>query len=128
MSEPRPGGFTIVFGGPEFQPADFLQDSKLASAAKVVMRGQSLRNGHPAAESWLEFSDLQAGGLDTATEALDLLQAHRQEFRRLAQAPGVVTRSLNIFGTAESCSLELAPEDIALLHELGLHLSVLPYR
>src|SRR4051812_32517454 len=114
-------GFTIVFGGPDFQPEEFLHESRLEPF--IVHRGDTLRRGGAAAESWLEFAELHDGThpLDAATEALDFLRAYRDEFVRLSHFPGVVTRALNFFGNADSCSMEFEPADIALLHELAVH-------
>ena len=120
-------GFTIVFGGQFFQPAEFLRDSHLELS--IIHRGDTLRHGGVADESWLEFADLHDGTypLDAATEALDLLRSHHDEFIRLSRFPGVVTRTLNFFGDADSCSMELEPADIALLHELSVHVSICAY-
>lgn len=120
-------GFTIVFGGPDFQPEEFLRDSRLEPS--IVHRGDALRSGNPAAESWLEFDDIHNGTypLDAANEALDFLQSHHDEFARLSRFHGVVTRTLNFFGDAASCSMELAPAHIALLHELSVHVSICAY-
>lgn len=120
-------GFTIVFGGPEFQPAAFLRDSPLEP--RVIHRGDPLAHGGFADESWLEFADIHTGPypLDAATEALDFLASRRDEFLRLSRFPGVVTRTLNFFGDADSCSMELNPAAITLLHELSLHVSLCPY-
>jgi hypothetical protein len=117
-------GFTITFGGPDFQPEEFLRDSALKPL--IVHRGDILRNGGLAEESWLEFVDLRDGSypLDAATEALDFLRSRSGEFVRLSRFSGVVTRTLNFFGDADSCSMELEPADIALLHELSIHLSI----
>jgi len=120
-------GFTIVFGGPNFQPERFLRDSRLEPS--IIHRGDTLSSGDVADESWLEFADVHDGTypLDAATDALDFLQTHRAEFVRLSRFPGVVTRTLNFFGDADSCSMELAPADIALLHELSIHVSICAY-
>jgi hypothetical protein len=120
-------GFTIVFGGPDFQPEQFLRDSRLEPS--IIHRGDTLLRGDVADESWLEFADVHDGTypLDAATEALDFLQSHRDEFTRLSRSPGVVTRTLNFFGDADSCSMELEPADIALLHELSVHVSICAY-
>ncbi len=116
-----------MFGGPDFQPEEFLRDSRLELS--IVHRGDTLPHGDIADESWLEFADLHNGSypLDVATEALELLQSHHNEFVRLARFPGVVTRTLNFFGDADSCSMELEPADIALLHELSVHVSICAY-
>ena len=120
-------GFTIVFGGPDFQPEEFLRGSRLEPS--IVRRGDTLRDGDLADESWLEFADVHDGTypLDAATEALDFLQSHHDEFVRLSRFPGVVTRTLNFFGNADSCSMDLEPADIALLHELSVHVSICAY-
>lgn len=117
-------GFTIVFGGPDFRPEDFLADSRLQLT--IVRRGDPLHHGGHAEESWLEFSDVHSGAypLDAATEALDFLQSHCLEFIRLSRFPGIVTRTLNFFGDAASCSMELTPAHITLLHTLSLRVSV----
>ena len=121
-------GFTIVFGGPSFQPKEFLRDSSLDPS--IFHRGDVLSSGSVAEESWLEFGDVHDGTypLDIGAEAMDFLRAHRDGFIRLSRFPGVVRRSLNIFGDADSCSVELEPDDIALLHELSMHLSICAYR
>jgi len=75
-----------------------------------------------------EFSDIREdyGGLDPLSEALDLLQAHRSEFRRLSVFPGITIRQLSITGSLAECTIELDAEGISLLHELQLHLSIYP--
>lgn len=120
-------GFTIVFGGPDFAPQEFLRSCTLKP--NIVHRGDRLRDGSLAEESWLEFADIHEGTypLDLATEALDFLQSYREELLRLARFPGVVTRTLNFFGDTNSCWIELEPAYIALLQELSLHVSIYPY-
>ncbi|MCP5521881.1 MAG: hypothetical protein H7A46_10085 [Verrucomicrobiales bacterium] len=122
----KQAGFTIVFGGPNFLPDDFLRSSTLEPS--IVRQGDTLADGSLARESWLEFSDIHEGTypLDVAMEALDFLQSHCQELIRLARFPGVVTRTLSFFGDADSCMMELDPTGIGLLHELSLHVSVCP--
>lgn len=123
-------GFTLVFGGPDFVPDDFLNGSRLTSFVDhVIRRGAPLRNGKLADESWIEFEDIHEGTypLDAFTEALDFLQDYQDEFLRLANFPGVTTRTLNFFGDAGTCTMEIEPTRIALLHELSLHLSICPY-
>lgn len=120
-------GFTIVLGGPDFDPEEFLRGSTLELS--IVHRGDKLRNGSLADESWLEFADIREGTypLDAAAEAVDFLQSRREEFLRLSRFPGVVTRTLNFFGDADSCMVEFAPTEIALFQELLLHVSICPY-
>lgn len=123
-------GFTLVFGGPDFDPEAFLSGSPLAAVVDhVVRRGTPLRDGRPAYESWIEFNDIHEGTypLDAFTEALDFLQSHHDEFLRLSSFPGVATRTLNFFGDAETCTMDIEPARIALLHQLSLHLSICPY-
>jgi hypothetical protein len=122
-------GFNIVFGGPEFIPGDFLRDSRLPSGAEhVVERGAVLKNGEVAGESWIEFADIREGSypLDAFSEALWILRNYREEFLRLSRFPGVMIRTLNIFGDDATCTMEISPADIALLHELSVHLSICP--
>jgi hypothetical protein len=120
-------GFTIVFGGPEFQPRRFVPESKLPTT--VVLRGDVLRDGQVASESWVEFADIRNGTypLDAAGEAFDFLASNREEFVRLSQFAGVVTRTLNFFGDGDSCSMEFEPADIALLHALSMRVSISVY-
>lgn len=111
-------------------PDDFLASSRLAALFPHVVRlGELLRNGKPARESWIEFSDIHDGKYpdDAFTEAIVLLRQHREEFLRLSDAPGVVARSLAIFGDAETCAMEMEPADIALMNELSLHVAITPY-
>ena len=74
----------------------------------------------------MEFADLHDGSypLDITTEALAFLQSHHDEFVRLSHFPGVITRTLNFFGDADSCSMELEAAHIALLHELSIRASI----
>lgn len=118
-------GFTLVFGGPDFLPEEFLKDSPLQPSG-IAHRGATLSSGNAAEDSWLQFDDLHAGSypLDAATEALDYLASDREEFQRLAQFPGVIFRTLNFFGDANTCSITLDPEAISLLHELSLAVTV----
>jgi len=112
-------GYTLVFGGPDFRPEDFLRSCPRLAA---------LADGERAEDSWLEFADIHDGTypMDAATEALDFIRSYREEFMRLSHFAGVATRALNFFGDAESCSFELDPSDIALLHELSLCVSICP--
>jgi hypothetical protein len=116
-------GYTIVFGGSDFSPEGFLRSSSLKP--EVIHRGDKLLDGRIAEESWLEFFDIHEGKypLDAKTEAMDFLKARRDEFIRLSSFQGVSMRNLNFFGDGASC-MEIYPEDIALLHELSIHVSI----
>lgn len=120
-------GYTIVFGGPIFEPEAFLKTSGLM--AQIIRRGEMLCRGELAEESWLEFGDTSEilVGLDAATEVLDFLHANREELVRLSEFPGVTTRSLNIFGSAQWCSTDFGPADMALMCELSLAFSICVY-
>ncbi len=120
-------GFTIVFGGPEFVPDEFLRNSSLPfDTYRVIHRGAILSDGQPATESWIDFADIYDGKYpsDAGREAVDFLASHFEEFVRLSGFPGVITRTLNFFGDADSCSMELDPSHIALLHQLSLYISI----
>lgn len=121
-----PSGYTIVFGGNDFIPGSFIDNSSLARYAHIVHKGTTLKNGTPAESSWLEFSDIRKGSypLDLAWEATDFLAAHQDEFLRLSHYPGITFRTLNLFGDAASCSIEFEPNRITLLHTLSIHLSI----
>jgi hypothetical protein len=126
-SNDKTSGFTIVFGGPDFEPEEFLRTSRLKP--HVIHRGDALRSGEIADESAIEFADVRVGTypLDVFAEAIDFIDSHREEFRRLTGFPGIVTRTLNFFGDERSCTMEIVPAEIALLHELSLHVSICPY-
>ena len=117
-------GFTIVFGGPDFQPESFLHESDLEPNV-VMHRGDLMSDGRAAEESWLEWYDIhKTTYLDAKREALYFLLDQQKELARLSSFPGVDFRTLNFFGDANSCSMTLSPEDTALLHELGIQVSV----
>jgi hypothetical protein len=119
-------GFTIVFSGPSFQRAEFAP----SLAFERLSRCSDAMPSPPTSvrSDTFEFSDIREdyGGLDPRSEALDLLQAHRSEFRRLSEFPGITTRQLSITGSLAACTIELDAEGISLLHELQMHLSICP--
>jgi hypothetical protein len=120
-------GFTMVFGGPAFRREDFAPGAALRTylrEASACREADDQSGGH-----YLQFSDVRDdyAGLDPMTEALDLLRVGREEFLRLSRLSSITVRHLLITGDVAACSLELETEDITLLHDLGLSLSVVPY-
>ena len=123
-------GFILVFGGPDFSPYEFLSTSRLASLSpNIVSRGDLLRDGTLASESWIEFSDIHDGSypLDAFSEALRLLQRYRDDFLEISMASDVLIRTLSFFGDPDSCVILMEPSCIALLHELSLLVSITPF-
>ncbi|HAV62058.1 MAG TPA: hypothetical protein DCY13_06800 [Verrucomicrobiales bacterium] len=131
MSTENLSGFTLVFGGDGFAPDEFLSENALLLKAggKVMNRGTVSRAGKPADCAWIEFSDVRAGTypLDPVSEVVDLLVSCKKEFLCLAFYPGVSFRSLSIFGDNRSCTLEITEDDLRLLGEFSLAISVTPY-
>jgi len=120
-------GYTLVIGGPNFVPEDFLRDSPLKP--RVIHRGDTYQNDQIADESWLEWSDIHDGTypLNAGWEAMDFIRENRDALFRLSRFPGITGGSLNFFGDAKSCCLEFKQDDIALLHALSMSISIVPY-
>jgi hypothetical protein len=117
-------GFHIVFGGADFHPDQFMRHSRLS--CDVVIRGTVLSEGRVADESWVEISDIHPGRypLNMVWEALDLLRSDREEFLRLSRFAGITCRKLQFFGDAYRPLFDFEAEEIALLRDLGLSLSI----
>jgi hypothetical protein len=124
-------GFSLIFGGDDFRPDEFLRDSiaLVTLGATIVRKGQRTVSGTVPDHSAVEFYDVRNGTypLDPVSEALDLLRSHRDEFLRLADFPGVSMRTLNIFGDSASCLLVISSSDLGFLHGFSLGISVSPW-
>jgi len=120
-------GFSILFGGPAFSRGDFVLGPPLVGFLRE--REQQTPQDHGASVQSYQFADLREDyeGLDPLTEALDLLRTHMEDFLQLSALPGVTVRHLSIVGDAAACTVEMAAEDIAVLHDLRMSLSVAPY-
>jgi hypothetical protein len=116
----------MVFGGTAFRREEFAPGATLRGYTREASTCRK-HDSHTVGD-YLQFSDARDdyAGLDPMTEALDLLRSCREELLRLSRLPGITVRHLLITANVAACTLELEAEDISLLHDLGLSLSVVP--
>lgn len=126
-AETLKSGYTMCFSGVDFDPDEFLKNSKLKPDV-VSRRGEKIK-GRTIEESALIFDDIREGKyrLDPTYEAIDLLEIEIEEFTRLSKFPGVTNRTLTVFGSADCCSTDLKPSQINILHCLEMELSIGSY-
>ncbi len=126
-TETLKSGYTICFSGVDFDPDEFLRNSKL-KPYDVTRRGEKFE-GRTIEESSLIFDDIREGKyrLDPTWEAIDFLESEIEEFTRLAKFPGIEERVLTVFGSADCSSTMLRSSDINILHRLKMEFSIGSY-
>lgn len=124
-------GWEIVIAGRGFDPSEFfktalIQPSRIWSDEVVtqVEPEEKQRCG----QKGVEFSDFHDGPypLDMATEALDYLMTHRDEFEKLCRLPGIEERRLNFIDTLEGHGgmFHFDPSWIVVLAELKFSINI----
>jgi hypothetical protein len=115
-------GYSIVFGGPEFRPSDFLANTNVTW--HVIHKGGLLYENRVAEDSWIQHDDFHHGDypLNMVYEALDRLRATHSEYLRASRFPGVTFRTLNFYDN-RFADFTFDADAIALLHELHMAVS-----
>ena len=147
-------GWEIVIAGKDFDPSEFFKTSQIQRnriwdeeeveyvVSETLDEGQdsldALSAGKPPEvlkrylQRKVEFTDWHEGPyrLDMATEALDYLMTHREEFKTLCNLPGIDKRCLNFEDALEEngvSDFHFDSDWVAILSELKLSVRVSVY-
>ena len=119
-------GWQIVVAGRGFDPTAFLESSIIQPCSEWDCEVEE--SGNRWIERGIEFTDWHQGPypLDMATEAMDYIHSHFNEFRELCTLPGIDKRELNFFDTLDGHggSFDFFAPWIKALAELQFQISI----
>lgn len=148
-------GWKIVIEGKDFDPSEFFETSRIQPnriwdedeveyvIGETLDELQDLHDAISAGkppevlkryrQRKVEFTDWHEGPyrLNMATEALDYLMTHREEFKTLCNLPGIEKRCLSFEDTLEEngvSDFHFDSDWVAILAELKLSVRVSVYR